>query len=580
MRTGLSVGLILLSLNVAASSAGEPSRAHRNGESVDPVVKAVLREAGELAPSQGEHQRFWSAGLLLYIGDLQIRAGDFDGALRSIRGSGNTYCRVSGLRDLADALARAGKRESAFDVLRLVDADNGDRPDYLIDGVQMKWIEHLIISGDLDQAGKAIEQMKSNRYRPAGLRNLAVAYAQRGDAARAAKQFSRALDAASDSSNDFERAQALWQIADAQLSVGRADAAKETIRRLLETVELQDPWAKFSALRECAVLFARANDEQAARRLFQRATDAHTAVHRDNKLDALRQTAVAQAGVGYIDDALKTAWMIKHSEDFSHDCPREEALYAIAVAQLKGNDTEGAVRTALSVKYFDQYRDDALRAVVDYQLARQDLKAALATSGKIDNPSRKASAILKVATAYAKSGDRKTATDLAARIELTNHDDSLGILGIKERFDYRLPRSWGICYDARSFSTMASIQMWNQRAAEVAAAAMTFSQALGQKPAQSYAVLFNDIDTQEVIRALARAQAASSAPNEDLSWANNIGSNGKDWAALVIAVQGSLSWAEQISRSGKVNVNDYRHDWAVERRLHALIGVAEGILDR
>ena len=44
-----------------------------------------------------------------------------------------------------------------------------------------------------------------------------------------------------------------------------------------------------------------------------------------NKMNALNQIAVAQAGVGYIDDALKTASMIEHSEsDFAQDGDREE----------------------------------------------------------------------------------------------------------------------------------------------------------------------------------------------------------------------------------------------------------------
>ena len=72
-------------------------------------------------------------------------------------------------------------------------------------------------------------------------------------------------------------------------------------------------------------------------------------------LNNLKQIAVAQARVGYIDDALKTAWMIQHSEDdFTADGEREATLYAVAVAQLKAKDAEGAVRTALSIKYFVQ----------------------------------------------------------------------------------------------------------------------------------------------------------------------------------------------------------------------------------
>jgi hypothetical protein len=120
--------------------------------------------------------------------------------------------------------------------------------------------------------------------------------------------------------------------------------------------------------------------------------------------------AVAQAGAGHIDDAWKTASLIKHNDkDFTQDGYREVALYGIAVAQLRANDTEGAVRTALTVEHFLQYRDDALGKVIDHHIAKGDLRAALTTTEKVRNPSRKATALLKVATAHVTSGDRRTA---------------------------------------------------------------------------------------------------------------------------------------------------------------------------
>jgi hypothetical protein len=278
-----------------------------------------------------------------------------------------------------------------------------------------------------------------------------------------------------------------------------------------------------------------------------------------NKVNALKQIAVAQAGVGYIDDALKTARMIEHSEnDFTQDGEREEALYAVAVAQVKANDVEGAVRTALSIEHYVQYRDDAIHKIVDHQIAKRDFKTALTMADKLDNPSRKATAILEVATARAKSGDRKAAAALAARIELTKRDGDLlpGMVG-KERFDYRRPGSWGVCYDAGLDFTMASAQMASRRAAEIAGAAMTLSRALGERPAQSYAILFNEVSSDEVILALARAHAASGEPCD------------------------ALTWAEQVGSGAKVKSDeDDDTSWAVQRRIYALMGVAEGILDR
>jgi hypothetical protein len=95
-----------------------------------------------------------------------------------------------------------------------------------------------------------------------------------------------------------------------------------------------------------------------------------------------------------------------------------------------------------------------------------------------------------------------------------------------------------------------------QHAAEVAGETMALAQALGLRPAQSYAIVFKEVRAEEVMLALARTQAASGNVNEAMAWAKQIGSNGK--------VDSDKD-------------NDGR--MAVEQRLYALIGVAEGILD-
>lgn len=552
MRIGLTIGSLLLLWDFATCPPGKPPRTNRKAKPSGPVVQNVLREASEIALKQDQHQDYWSDRVLLHIANVQIRAGDFDGALKSIRGSSYPNDRNGGLVELAEALARNGKRERAFDVLRLLGADHGWRQDYLDDGVQLQWIEHLIASGDLGRAREATEQLKSQRYRPDGLRKLAVAFAESGDAVQAAEFSTLAVEAAVNVSDDFDRARALWETADAQLTVGTVEAAKATIRRLAETIELKDPWATVAALRESAVLSAKANDEGTAHRLFRRAIDAQQKVDAMNKSGALNLIAVGQAEVGYIEDARQTASMIKHSDkDFTPDGRREEALLAIAIAQLKANDAEGALRTALSVEYYVQYRDDALYKIVDHHLAKRDLKTALTTAEKIGRPSTKATAILKVATAHARAGDRKTAAEVAARIELTHRD----LIDEEERFDYRLPRTWCVLYEPSY--TMGSYSSSVEHAAGVASAAMTLAQALGKQPAQSYAILFNDIRIEEVTQALARAHAASGD------------------------ARAALAWAKQIGSSGKVNSNeDYEALWAVQRRIHAILGVAEGILDR
>jgi hypothetical protein len=208
MRIVLTIGCLLLGWDCPACLAGEPPRTSRKAELNGSSVQAVLREACQLAMKQ-DKQHYWTEYLLLDIGDVQIRAGDFDGALRSIRGSTYPSGRNEALVRLAKALARDGKRKRAFDVLRMLDADHGWRQDSLDDGVQLRWIEYLIASGDLGRAGKAIDQLKTAEHRSEALRILAVSFAKADQAARAAKHFTLAIKAVSGLKDDFNHARAL-----------------------------------------------------------------------------------------------------------------------------------------------------------------------------------------------------------------------------------------------------------------------------------------------------------------------------------------------------------------------------------
>ena len=188
-------------------------------------------------------------------------------------------------------------------------------------------------------------------------------------------------------------------------------------------------------------------------------------------------------------------------------------------------------------------------------MRKKDLRTAEKIAQKIENPSRRATCLLRVAVAHANSGDSKTAVDVAGRIDLRPADQFRARIVGNERFNYKLPSTWGVRYDA-GYGTMASYRWSCKLAAEVAGGAMTLAQALGEKPAKSYAVLFDDINTEEIVQALARAHAASSDASEALAWAKKIGSD------------------------GKADSHDDKSAWAVERRIHALIGVAEGTLER
>ncbi len=506
--------LLLFGVSTKYSSAQAPSKARE-----EPSVHSILREASEIALKQGPREAYWTDGVLLAIAEQQIRAGDFDGALRSVRGSRYPEGRNSALVRLAEALARAGKKDRALEVSRLIDTERSRTQDHLQEIVQIKWVEHLIAKGDLPQASKAVEQIKSPQKYHEVLRNLAVAWSKAGDAAQATQYFTKAIEAVKAIKRDFDRVSALWETGDAQRLTGALDNAHTTLKLSIDSADdLPDPRAKAWALSDCAVLAAKLKKKETAQLLFDRAikslpaVDASEKLRLVNKLIVVKQIAVSQGSVGFIDDARKTTLTIEPSEtDFSRDEFSEGALYAIAVAQLNAGDPDGAVKTALSLKYYGEYRDDALDDFVAHHIGKRDLKAALSTTEKFENPSRKAVAMLRVASAQVRAGDRRAAGDIAARIKL-----NAGPSG----FDYRRPLSWGENCDRLPLFTFGLRLSSERRRAEVAAAAMELVQALEYKPSQSYATLFNDIDLTCVVQSLARAHAKFGDPNETVAWAN------------------------------------------------------------
>jgi tetratricopeptide (TPR) repeat protein len=528
-----------------------------------PNAKAVLNEASQIAIRQDKHQGYWCDRALLDIANVQKRAGDHDGALHTITKCNYHYGRNAALNDLAKTMARAGQLKQAVTVMRQMGTDHLWRQELLDDGVTMGYLEHQLSKGHLKGARQPIDRLTTAVSRSKGLWKLAVAHAKAGNKATANSFFQLALSAATPIHDEYSRARALWEIADAQIEMGDVKAASSTIQQLSHQAEsFKGGWAKVAALREAAVRAAKISDRTTANRLFDQAIDGRKDIKppsplpEANRIEALNMIAKAQAAVGYIDDALKTAYLIKHREDdFTPDGRREEAFYVIAVAQAKTGDIAAAVATARSIQYYVQYKTDVLVEVASLQMRRGELKESLVTAEQIANPSKKATAYLKVAIASAKAGDKKTARIIAGRIRLT-HQHFLGSIDPME-FDYSKPRTWGIVYQASFNFTGASRRAADRRASEVAAGAMTLSQTLDQQYRQSYAIMFNDFQTGAIVRALARAHAASGDVSEALAWSRRIGSN------------------EQIKTS-----EDWKAAISVESRINAIIGVAEGILDK
>jgi tetratricopeptide (TPR) repeat protein len=519
-------------------------------------ARQILREASRIAALQPEHQDYWRDRTLLLIGSAQIRGYDFDGALQSIRKSTYDYGRNAAFVELAEAMAAFGDLDGALGTIRVLGSRHGWSQQLIDDGVRLRWIDYLISVKDFERAQKVIDQVQDRETQSRAICQLGVGLFTAGKKALSDESFRRAIEAAGRIDDDYGPGRALCEIADAQMGLNESESAAKTIREALKrTEQLKPGWTKMYGFRESAIRAAKNNDRATAVRLFSQSVNLQAVLDEENRANALDSIAVAQANVGFIDNAIETARLIAHSDkDFTRDGRREEALCQIAIAQAKAGKFEDAILTATSIEHYIQYQNDSLMAIVHLQIARGNLEAALATAAKMENASTKAAAALVIATAAAKSGDAKKARSIAARIKLKQVDRPLIVKPLE--FDFSRTETWGELYDEGPFFTGLSHSFWVKRAAELADAAMALKQALKEDNAH-FEVAFKDMLNEEVILALARAHAANGNPQAAFAWASRIGSDRK-----IISEDDSESRLD------------------VQRRIHALVGVAEGMLDK
>ena len=525
----------------------------------------ILREASLIASRQDKEHSFWCDRVLLKIADVQTRSHDFDGAKSTLRNCTYPYGRNVACIELAKAHAEVGQRDRAFEVLQEeLETDLSWNQDCLSDSVQAHWVDNLITTDKLESAQKAVDEMKVYSSRSEALCKLALAHAKRGDKATAKRIFLDASKLLSDQfsqvkfSSESHLAIDICRVALAQRDVVDMKTTSSMIQQLVQYSEISKSGpAKVRYLREAAVLAAKVGDQKTAKALFENAVQMRHAIQpptpcsESNRTVALGQIAKAQTNVGFIDEALETVAMLKDD-----DSERGEALCDIAVAQAKAGNIAGGIETALSIEHYLQYQNDALLVIVDLFIEKGDKKSALATAEKILNPSRRTTAILKVATQHAKDGNKNKAKAIASQIKLEVAPEKLlftaeaGLVS----FDFTKPETWGIMFDEKPYFTSLSYSFTVNRAAELSAAVMTLHQALSGHQNVDFAVAFKDVH-EDVIESLARAHAASGDPKAAYEWASRIGSD------------------EKLEPD-----SDHDSQTLVEQRLHGLIGAAEGML--
>ncbi len=565
---GLSLAL-LIPTNVLPTRvfAAEP-----RGEN---LARDVLKEAYEL----GSRYKvlpisfFWRDEIRR-IEQSYLKAGEIDAVLETLKFDRNFDINPIDF-DLAIALARSGRRKEAEEWMRKADQGCccGDPVEYrktLDDQLRVGYLQHEIATGNLPAAGKVQREITTTFERPIAARELAVAYAKAGDRATSKRLFREALDnsltipikkpaAAGELYSDgWSRTHALWEICDAQLAVHDTEGAAETARALVKAAQsIRHGLSRMQSLHQAARRLALLGDRNAAQRLFVEATECRDAVkppipYADaNKAHELGLIARSQAELGFSEDALKTAQMIPAEEWY-----RPQAIGDIAVAIAKSRKIDRAQQVALSIKdpLERHFRDEALTSILSRQIDLRDLKGALATASKIDDPLDQAVARLNVAIEFAILGDRQSATTTAAQTRLV--EQSRLIKRPKIAFDYQAPRTWGVIYDEEPAGGLSGYFASIRRTSKLASTAFKLSHLLQLRYAESFAKLLADCHPETVV-AVAREQTALGRAQDALAWAREIGT---------------------LKLKGPKDPNSL--GTGADLRIAALLGIAEGILQR
>jgi hypothetical protein len=284
-------------------------------------------------------------------------------------------------------------------------------------------------------------------------------------------------------------------------------------------------------------------ENQNANRLFQDAIESAKRLDLEHQHRVLGYIVAARAKVGDITGAKMTAEMIGASVEASWR--RDVALVSIVDSLLISEEPEQAAETARSIARESFQRSEAFSRIISHLVSKGSLAASLSLSREIADSSERARVLLKLALAHVSAGNPSKAIDIAAGIELP------GPLDVSFRdcvFNHRVPASWGICYiDGGTLSG----HLWRaKQATEIAVDALRLAEALRLSFDEPYSKLFDGFDG-DVVRALAREHASSEKTLQAMEWVTCIGSS-----------DGESSQE------------------ALHRRVCALLGAAEGILDK
>jgi tetratricopeptide (TPR) repeat protein len=212
---------------------------------------------------------------------------------------------------------------------------------------------------------------------------------------------SQAQDAARAITEDASlRDTALRGIAGAQAEEGRFDAALDTASLIA------DEYLRAGAWRQIAVAKARAGDRETAGKLLERVRQTAASGNVEPiRGDTLIATATAQAQIGDVPGALKTAASVGNSRG------KAEALRDIALVQARRGDLKDAMGIADTIAD-ERIKAQALSGIAAARAETGDRDGALQVAAGIRDPYQRAGAFRRIAVAPAILKDRAAALDI------------------------------------------------------------------------------------------------------------------------------------------------------------------------
>jgi hypothetical protein len=181
-------------------------------------------------------------------------------------------------------------------------------------------------------------------------------------------------------------------------------------------------------------------------------------------------TNVRQAGVTIAREL--TMLRIKRPPDTSI----EQELYDLALDLLAKGELKAAYVKALRLTN-SKYRRDLLLLAVSKANGR-DLQKALKTTEAIASDSRRAQAVLEVALVQHQIGNRKKAIEIAESVNFLHFRSGISQILGDQAFQYNLPETWIVQYDADDYFTMRTAYEDEQIAGDLAATALRLFRSL------------------------------------------------------------------------------------------------------